>query len=140
MVPRPSSYPLLGPKYLLLGAIYPQLRAQGGSCYLGCIRARRLEVSWRPNIFISMGSARFSRKLGLCKVPQNDACFDNIREVRCFFSSRCCYYCLGMDALVTVCSRNANVANVKLIIVVLASSFFFFCVLAGWILQLRRGL
>ena len=33
-VPRPSSYPLLGPKYLLLGTIYPQLRAQGGSWYL----------------------------------------------------------------------------------------------------------
>ena len=30
-VPRPSSYPLLGPKYLLLGTIYPQLRVQGGS-------------------------------------------------------------------------------------------------------------
>ena len=31
--PRPSSYPLLGPKYLLLGAIYPnpQLRVPGGS-------------------------------------------------------------------------------------------------------------
>ena len=29
--PRPSSYPLLGPKYLLLGTIYPQLRVQGGS-------------------------------------------------------------------------------------------------------------
>ena len=25
-IPRPSSYPLLGPKYLLLGTIYPQLR------------------------------------------------------------------------------------------------------------------
>ena len=30
-LPRPSSYPLLGPKYLLLGTIYPQLRVQGGS-------------------------------------------------------------------------------------------------------------
>ena len=30
-VPRPSSYPLLGPKYLLLGTIYPQLRVQGRS-------------------------------------------------------------------------------------------------------------
>ena len=30
-MPRPSSYPLLGPKYLLLGTIYPQLRVQGGS-------------------------------------------------------------------------------------------------------------
>ena len=30
--PRPSSYPLLGPKYLLLGTIYPQLRVQGRSC------------------------------------------------------------------------------------------------------------
>ena len=29
--PRPSSYPLLGPKYLLLGTIYTQLRVQGGS-------------------------------------------------------------------------------------------------------------
>ena len=29
--PRPSSYPLLGPKYLLLGTIYPQLRVQGRS-------------------------------------------------------------------------------------------------------------
>ena len=29
--PRPSSYPLLGPKYLLLGTIYPQLRVQRGS-------------------------------------------------------------------------------------------------------------
>ena len=33
-VPRPSSYPLLGPKYLLLGTIYPQLRVQGGSWYV----------------------------------------------------------------------------------------------------------
>ena len=31
LLPRPSSYPLLGPKYLLLGTIYPQLRVQGGS-------------------------------------------------------------------------------------------------------------
>ena len=29
--PRPSSYPLLGPKYLLLGTLYPQLKVQGGS-------------------------------------------------------------------------------------------------------------
>ena len=33
-LPRPSSYPLLGPKYLLLGTIYPQLRVQGRSSYL----------------------------------------------------------------------------------------------------------
>ena len=33
-LPRPSSYPLLGPKYLLSGTIYPQLRVQGGSWYL----------------------------------------------------------------------------------------------------------
>ena len=33
-LPRPSSYPLLGPKYLLYGTIYPQLRVQGGSWYL----------------------------------------------------------------------------------------------------------
>ena len=26
-----TSYPLLGPKYLLLGTLYPQLRVQGGS-------------------------------------------------------------------------------------------------------------
>ena len=32
-LPRPSSYPLLGPKYLLLGTIYPQLRVQGGSWF-----------------------------------------------------------------------------------------------------------
>ena len=32
-VPRPSFYPLLGPKYILLGTIYPQLRVQGGSWY-----------------------------------------------------------------------------------------------------------
>ena len=32
--PRPSSYPLLGPKYLLFGTIYPQLRVQGGSWLL----------------------------------------------------------------------------------------------------------
>ena len=30
-IPRPSSYPLLGPKYLLLGTLYLQLRVQGGS-------------------------------------------------------------------------------------------------------------
>ena len=29
--PRPSSYTLLGPKYPLLGTIYPQLRVQGRS-------------------------------------------------------------------------------------------------------------
>ena len=29
--PRPSSYPLLGPKYPLSGTIYPQFRVQGGS-------------------------------------------------------------------------------------------------------------
>ena len=29
--PRPSSYPLLGPQYPLLGTIYHQLRVQGGS-------------------------------------------------------------------------------------------------------------
>ena len=29
LYPRPSSYPLLGPKYRLLGTIYPQLRVQG---------------------------------------------------------------------------------------------------------------
>ena len=28
LIPRPSSYPLLGPKYLLSGTTYPQLRAQ----------------------------------------------------------------------------------------------------------------
>ena len=32
-LPRPSSYPQLGPKYPLLGTIYPQLRVQGGSSY-----------------------------------------------------------------------------------------------------------
>ena len=32
-IPRPSSYPLLGPKYVLLGTIYPQLRVQGGSWF-----------------------------------------------------------------------------------------------------------
>ena len=31
ILPRPSSYPLLGLKYPLLGTIYPQLRVQGGS-------------------------------------------------------------------------------------------------------------
>ena len=30
-IPRPSIYPLLDPKYLLLGTIYPYLRVQGGS-------------------------------------------------------------------------------------------------------------
>ena len=30
-VPRPSSYPQLGPKYPFLRTIYPQLRVQGGS-------------------------------------------------------------------------------------------------------------
>ena len=34
-IPRPSSYTLLGPKYPLLGTIYPQLRVQGGSWYPG---------------------------------------------------------------------------------------------------------
>ena len=34
-VPRPSSYPLLGPKYPELGATYPQLRVLGGSWYVG---------------------------------------------------------------------------------------------------------
>ena len=34
-LPRPSSYPPLGPKYLLLGTIYPQLRVQGGSWCMG---------------------------------------------------------------------------------------------------------
>ena len=29
-IPRPSKYPLLGPKYLLLMAIHPQLRVLGG--------------------------------------------------------------------------------------------------------------
>ena len=29
--PRPSSYPLSGPKYLALGTIYPKLRVLGGS-------------------------------------------------------------------------------------------------------------
>ena len=38
LVPRPSSYPLLGPKYLLLGTIYPQLRVQGGSWYMGLLK------------------------------------------------------------------------------------------------------
>ena len=33
-ITRPSSYPLSGPKYLLLGIIYPQLRVQGGPWYL----------------------------------------------------------------------------------------------------------
>ena len=32
-IPRPSSYPLSGPKYLLLGTISPQLRVQGGSWF-----------------------------------------------------------------------------------------------------------
>ena len=32
-LPRPSSYPLLGPKYPLLETIYPQLRVQGTSWY-----------------------------------------------------------------------------------------------------------
>ena len=32
---RPSSYPLLVPKYPLLGTIYPQLRVQGRSWYFG---------------------------------------------------------------------------------------------------------
>ena len=31
MIPRPSIYPLLDPKYPFFGAIYPYLRAQGGS-------------------------------------------------------------------------------------------------------------
>ena len=31
LVPRPSIYPLLDPKCPLFGAIYPYLRAQGGS-------------------------------------------------------------------------------------------------------------
>ena len=101
-------------------------------------------------MFISMVSPRFSRKLGFCKVPQNYACFDNIREGRCFFphaavetrtllwfghgctgnrmlatrtliwfghgcTGNCMlskherYYGVGMDALVTECSRNTNV-------------------------------
>ena len=38
-IPRPSSYPLLGPKYLLLGTIYPQLRVQGGS-WFACFSMR----------------------------------------------------------------------------------------------------
>ena len=33
-LPRPSSYPLLGPQYLLSGTIYPHLRVQGGSWIL----------------------------------------------------------------------------------------------------------
>ena len=32
-LPRPSSYPLLRPKYPLLGTIYPQVRVQGGSWF-----------------------------------------------------------------------------------------------------------
>ena len=36
IVPRPSIYPPLDPKCLFVGAVYPHLRAQGGSgCMLG---------------------------------------------------------------------------------------------------------
>ena len=36
-IPRPSSYPLLGPKYPLLRTIYPQLKVQGRSWYTGIL-------------------------------------------------------------------------------------------------------
>ena len=39
-IPRPSKYPLSGPKYLLLMAIHPQLRVLGGS-WLTQIYSRR---------------------------------------------------------------------------------------------------
>ena len=45
-IPRPSFFPLLDPKYPLLGTIYPYLRVQGGP---GCLLARRLKA----NIFSS---------------------------------------------------------------------------------------
>ena len=32
-LPRPSFYPLSGPKYPLLGTIYPNLKVQGGSWF-----------------------------------------------------------------------------------------------------------
>ena len=39
--PRPSSYPLLGTKYLLLGTIYPQLRVQVGSWNIFYVSIKR---------------------------------------------------------------------------------------------------
>ena len=45
--PRPSSYPLLGPKYLVLGTIYPQLRAQRGSwAVLSLGNRRKVQLGW----------------------------------------------------------------------------------------------
>ena len=40
VIPRPSSYPLCGPKYPLLVTIYPQLRVQGRSWYMGDYRKK----------------------------------------------------------------------------------------------------
>ena len=69
-LPRPSSYPLFGPKYLLLGTIYPQLRVQGGSWSLDCARndhllpARAVPSPARRHLSVP-GAAATSRFVGL---------------------------------------------------------------------------
>ena len=72
-LPRPSSYPLLGPEYLLLGTIYPQLRVQGGSWYIpaaGITNQRSslgdpfYSVGAEPPVFTGMLSRYALRLLG----------------------------------------------------------------------------
>ena len=64
--------------------------------------------SWRPNAFISMVSARLSRKLRFCKFPKSIRFLTTFVRDAFFItllSKHEHHHGLGMDALVIVCSQ-----------------------------------